>query len=271
MGITASQVSELRAQTGVGLMECKKALVDSNGNIENAIKALREKGLAKAQKKAERSTSEGKVFVAESSNKNSAALIQLNCETDFVAGNAQFSELGNTLAQLVLNNAINSVEQLNETTINGRKVSEFISEYIVKLGENLGVATVASFSNAACVSSYVHMNGKIGVLVAFNGVVDSEISRSIAMQIAAVSPTYIRPEEVNTSELDAERDIIKKQALQEGKPEAIVDKIVEGRLQKYYKEVCLLEQPFIKEDKKAVKEILPTNVTVEKFVRIAFG
>ena len=271
MGITASQVSELRAQTGVGLMECKKALVDSNGDIEAALKALREKGLAKAQKKAERSTNEGKVFVAESADNSEAVIIELNCETDFVANNEAFAELGNKIAQLSLENKLTDVDAVNGADINGQSVKDHISEYVLKLGENISVSKVSAFYNTSAVSSYIHMNGKIGVLVSFSANLDKELSKSIAMQIAAVSPSYVRPEEVDSSELDNERDIIKKQAIQEGKPENIVDKIVEGRLNKYYKEVCLLEQPFIKEDKKSVKEVLPSDVTVEKFVRFALN
>ena len=142
---------------------------------------------------------------------------------------------------------------------------------IMKLGENITISKVASFYGTAAVSTYVHMNGKIGVVAAFTGSVDDEVSRSIAMQIAAVAPSYVRPEEVESSELENEKEIIKKQALQEGKPEKIVDKIVEGRINKYYKEVCLLEQPYIKEDKKAVKEILPQGVTVDKFIRFSLS
>ncbi len=271
MSITASQVNELREKTGVGLMDCKKVLVETEGDIEQAIKKLREKGLAKAAKKSDRSTTEGRVFIAVSSDNTNAVILELNCETDFVGSNDEFSKLGTILCDSILSQSISSVDDLTASQINNTPYQDFLSEYILKLGENISVKQFKTITNTAYVSSYTHMNGKIGVLVAFNAGLDDETAKSIAMQVAATAPSCVRPEEVNENDLNAEKEIIKNQALSEGKPENIVDKIVDGRINKYYKEVCLLEQPFIKDDKQAVKQTLPKDTTVVEFIRFALS
>ncbi|MAH80801.1 MAG: elongation factor Ts [Rickettsiales bacterium] len=267
MSITASLVNELRTKTGVGLMECKKALVETNGNLDEAIKKLRERGLAKAQKKADRSTKEGRIFICESSDLKSATIIELNCETDFVASNDEFISLGNTIAEKISNSNYTNQDKIESIKIDNKSVNDFLADYVLKLGENISLKNVNKINNAAYLSSYTHMNGKIGVIVEFTGNCEADIAKSIAMQVAATNPTYTKPDEVNNDELENEKEIIRSQSKSEGKPEQIIEKIVMGRIQKYYKEVCLLEQAYIKDDKKVIKEILPKDITIKQFIR----
>lgn len=267
MEISASLVKELREKTGVGLMNCKKALEDANGNLEEAITKLRETGLAKAAKKSDRETKEGRIFIQ--SNDTQAVIVEVNCETDFVANNDDFATLGNEVAKLILSTpSLASVEALETATINGQSFKDYLAGYVLKIGENI---TVKQFTRitADSIGTYIHMNGKIGVAVAFSGNVSDDAAKDIAMHIAAANPQYVKPEEVPTDELSKESEIIKTQALNEGKPVDVVDKIVQGRLTKFYKEVCLLEQPFVKDDKKAIKSILPQNTSVNTFIRYA--
>ena len=271
MSITASQVNELRTKTGVGLMDCKKVLLETNGDIESAVKKLREKGLAKAAKKSDRSTTEGKIFVKADSSKNNAVIIELNCETDFVASNDIFSECGNFLADAILANNISTLDDLSQSTINNVPYSDFISDYVVKLGENISVKQFQVLSNEGFIETYLHMNGKIGVLVAFNATLSGELSKGIAMHVAAANPTCLSPEDVDQNDIKNETEIIRSQSIQEGKPEAILDKIIQGRMSKYFKEICLLEQAFIKDDKQSVKSILPNNTSIVSFIRFSIG
>ena len=265
MEISASQVRELREKTGVGLMNCKKALKEANGNLDEAIKKLRETGLAKAAKKSDRETNEGKIFIQ--ANNGQAVIVELNCETDFVASNDDFKTVGDAISATLLENpTVNSVEELESLTIEGKSYTDFLAAYVLKLGENMSVKKFTRIS-ADGVGTYIHMNGKIGVAVAFTGDINEDAGRDIAMHVAAANPSYVKSEEVPTEELDKESEIIRNQALNEGKPAEIVDKIVQGKLSKFYKEVCLLEQPFIKDDKVAVKNMLPANTTVTEFIR----
>ena len=271
MSITASLVSELRQKTGVGLMECKKVLVETNGDLEKAITKLREKGLAKAAKKSDRSTNEGKIFSKVNNETKQAVILELNCETDFVASNDQFSECGNSLCNTILENKINTLESLQQSNIEDKPYKDFLANYVLTLGENLSVKRFEYFENASFYETYIHMNGKIGTLVTFDSELDSETSKSIAMHVAAANPTYLNPENVKEEELENEKSIIKNQALKEGKPEQIIDKIVNGRISKYYKEVCLVEQPFIKDDKQSIKDILPKGCQISHFSRFSLS
>jgi elongation factor Ts len=272
MEIKASLVKELRQKTGAGLMNCKKALTESKGNIEEAIKYLREKGLATATKKADRSANEGRVFIQSADDKMNSLVIEVNCETDFVANNSEFKELGNKIAKGILENEnVKSEEEAKAISFDGKTYDDLISQYTVKLGEKIGIGKFKRLSSNAPIHFYIHSNGKIGTAVIFSGDVEEGIGRSVAMQVAASNPQYVSPATVNKDELDKEREIIRTQAKNEGRPEQVIDKIVEGKISKYYKEVCLLEQPFIMDDKKAIKEILPKEVTIEDFIRFSIG
>jgi len=269
MKITSAMVKELREKTGVGMMDCKNALVETDGDIEKAIKVLREKGLSAAAKKSDRSAKDGRVFTA--IEKNQGAILELHCETDFVAESDPFVNLGNQLVNEARRVGVQDKDGLEGMTINGQSLKEALSELIQKIGENVVIGDYALVKGTGDVSAYNHANGKISVLVAFNSTVSEDIGRDMAMQVAATNPQYVRPEDVPKENLDEEKQIMRNQALAEGKPEQIADRIVEGKIKKYYKEVCLLEQAFIKDQDKSVNAILPEQVTVERFVRYALS
>ncbi len=268
--ISAALVKELREATGVGMMDCKKALSETNGDFEAAVKWLREKGLAAASKKADRDTNQGSIFTAVSGS--GAAIVEFNCETDFVGSNDQFGEFGAALAQAILANAaVKSVGDLEQLQVGGQGFKEWLSGAVLKLGENLTVKKFEKWGPQGAVGEYVHSNGKIGVIVGFSGAVDAGLARDIAMQIAASSPSCVDRKSANADEVLKETDIIRNQLRNEGKPEAILDKIVEGKLSRFYQDICLLEQSFIKDQDKKVQDLLPSGVTVNQFVRYALG
>ena len=270
MAITAAMVKALREKTLAGMMDCKKALVESGGDEEKAIAYLREKGLAKAAKKAGRATSEGLVGSFVSPDGQTAAIVELLCETDFVAKNEEFQKFAADLAE--------KVAAMDVTTGNAADLGDDVADVtdlIAKLGENMGVGRYAKASVAnGVVGIYIHSNGKIGVLVPMEGTDNAGVAKDVAMQVAAVNPVCVSPDEIPSDLLEKEKDIYRKQGLEEGKPAEIVEKIIMGRVNKYYKEVCLLEQPFIKEDKKSVKQYIKEaadGASVKGFHRLALG
>ncbi|WP_462323352.1 translation elongation factor Ts [Desulfoplanes sp.] len=288
MAITAQQVKTLREKTGVGMMDCKKALVQCDGNEEAAVAFLREKGLAKAQKKAGRATSEGWIGFAANEDCTSATLVELKCETDFVAKNEKFQETLQTIAQTLNTEQEATADPVQLTEEQAAPFAEGVNELITVLGENtqLGRFSKLSLEGSGMIGHYVHANGKIGVLVAIEtGSAESQgkdelkaMAKDIAMQVTAVNPTCCTPEELPQDMIAQEKEIYLNQAKEEGKPEHIAEKIVIGRLNKYYKEVCLLEQPFIKDDSKAIKDLvketakaLGDTITVTGFCRMALG
>jgi elongation factor Ts len=234
--------------------------------MDAAIKVLREKGLASISKKADRSTYEGKIFIANTNDK--AVILEVNCETDFVAGNASFDKFGSSLASAILNAEIDSIDQLDQLSLGEASYKEALSEALLALGENI---TVKRFSRSSAhqIAGYVHMNAKIGVLVSFSGSVDQELAKGIAMQVAAANPSYLSSSQVPQEEIEKEKEINRVQAKNEGRPDDVIEKIVMGRVSKYYKEVCLLEQPYVKDDKKSIKELLPKDVSILNFIRYA--
>ncbi|MFC1753112.1 translation elongation factor Ts [Thermoproteota archaeon] len=272
MTISAKLVKELRDKTGVGMMACKKALIESNGDMEEAVKYLREKGLATAAKKSTREANEGRMVTAVSDDRTRAVVLELNCETDFVANNDAFIAFGNLLAGEILRGKhIASLDDVQEMKIGTLPLKETLAELVLKVGENCTVNQLNVINTTGQLYNYTHMNGKIGVLVEFSSEVDSMLGKDIAMQIAAANPRYILPQDVPAQELKNESEIIKTQALNEGKPEAIIDKLVQGKLNKYYKDVCLMEQAYIKDPKTSVKQLLPQNVSVKQFFRYTFA
>lgn len=268
MAITASMVKDLREKTGAGMMDCKKALVEADGDQESAIAYLREKGLAKAAKKAGRATSEGTIGLWIADNASEGVMIELLCETDFAAKNEEFTSFAAGLATKAAELGANSTEDMPEE-------AKDLTSLVSKIGENMQVGRLAHLTVDGIVGNYVHANGKIGVLVALKGAKAGEhdqLAKDIAMQIAAANPLCVSPDQVPADLLAKEKEIYKAQAMEEGKPAEIAEKIVLGRVSKYYKEVCLLEQPFIKEDKKAVKDLLKgSGITIEGFARLALG
>ncbi|NDD66111.1 elongation factor Ts [bacterium] len=268
MSISALSVKELREKTGVGMMDCKKALEHTQGNFDDAIQYLREKGLATAAKKSDREATEGKVFAAVQGN--NGVLIQLGCETDFVANNTAFTSFGQEVAAHALKHQVSTVSSLTEQSINGRGFSAAVSELVLMLGENIGVKQLTLLT-ASQIGHYVHSNGKIGVLVGFSGPVSDELARDVAMHVAASQPQVVTRDEVATDALTQEIEIIKTQARNDGKPEAVLDKLVTGKLEKFYKDHCLLEQPFVKDPSQNVLSLLPKGVTITSFTRYAFS
>lgn len=267
MSISAKDVKELREKTGCGMMDCKKALTEAGGDIEKAAEILREKGLASAVKKAGRIAAEG--VVAAYKEGNVAVLLEVNCETDFVAKTEQFKSLVNDIAKIIVKEAPADVEALMAAPCEAGTVEEMMKNAVATIGENMKIrrfARVEGFTD-----TYIHLGGKIGVLVQTDVEPDAAAIHDVAMQIAAARPTYISKEDVDANEIAHEKEILRAQALNEGKPEKIVDKMVEGRIQKYYKEVCLLEQPFVKDDDMSVAKMIGGRFQVLQFVRYEMG
>ncbi|HCY8290598.1 TPA: elongation factor Ts [Staphylococcus aureus] len=260
--ISAKLVKELREKTGAGMMDCKKALTETDGDIDKAIDYLREKGIAKAAKKADRIAAEGLVHVE--TKGNDAVIVEINSETDFVARNEGFQELVKEIANQLLDTKAETVEALMETTLpNGKSVDERIKEAISTIGEKLSVRRFAirTKTDNDAFGAYLHMGGRIGVLTVVEGSTDEEAARDVAMHIAAINPKYVSSEQVSEEEINHEREVLKQQALNEGKPENIVEKMVEGRLRKYLQEICAVDQDFVKNP----------DVTVEAFLKTKGG
>ncbi|HHA0103687.1 TPA: translation elongation factor Ts [Staphylococcus aureus] len=260
--ISAKLVKELRKKTGAGMMDCKKALTETDGDIDKAIDYLREKGIAKAAKKADRIAAEGLVHVE--TKGNDAVIVEINSETDFVARNEGFQELVKEIANQILDTKAETVEALMETTLpNGKSVDDRIKEAISTIGEKLSVRRFAirTKTDNDAFGAYLHMGGRIGVLTVVEGSTDEEAARDVAMHIAAINPKYVSSEQVSEEEINHEREVLKQQALNEGKPENIVEKMVEGRLRKYLQEICAVDQDFVKNP----------DVTVEAFLKTKGG
>lgn len=273
MAINAKLVKELREKTGAGMMDCKKALTETDGNIENAIDLLREKGIAKAAKKADRVAAEGLAQIKIEGNK--AVIVEVNSETDFVAKNNQFINLIDTIATHLLAHNPTSTEEALEQKLDGsgQTVSEFINEAIVKIGEKISLRrfTVLEKADNETFGAYLHMGGRIAVLTQIEGS-DESVAKDVAMHIAAVNPRYLSREQVGKEEAEHEKEVLKQQALNEGKPENIVEKMVEGRLSKFFQEICLVEQPFVKDpDMKVKKYLANKGATVKGFIRFEVG
>ena len=273
MAVTAQMVKELRGKTGAGMMDCKKALVETDGNIDAAVDFLREKGLSSAAKKADRIAAEGTTYILEQGN--DAVLVEVNAETDFVAKNEGFQTLVRELAEHLLATKPATVEEATASTMsNGLNVADHISNAIAKIGEKITLRrfVVRTKTDNDAFGPYLHMGGRIGVLVTLEGSTDAQAAKDVAMHVAALNPQFISRDEVSAEDVDRERKVLTEQALNEGKPENIVAKMVEGRLGKYFEEVCLLEQSFVKNSDQKVKDFVKTTGgTVTEFVRYGVG
>ncbi|CAM3919111.1 MULTISPECIES: translation elongation factor Ts [Geobacillus] len=273
MAITAQMVKELREKTGAGMMDCKKALTETNGDMEKAIDWLREKGIAKAAKKADRIAAEGMTYVA--AEGNTAVILEVNSETDFVAKNESFQTLVKELAAHLLKQKPASLDEaLGQTMDNGATVQDYINEAIAKIGEKITLRRFAVVNKAdgETFGAYLHMGGRISVLTLLAGNASEEVAKDVAMHIAALHPKYVSREDVPEEELNREREVLKQQALNEGKPENIVEKMVEGRLKKFYEDICLLEQAFVKNPDVTVRQYVESNgATVKQFIRYEVG
>lgn len=262
MAFTAKDVAALRAKTGCGMMDCKKALSESDGDMDKAIDFLREKGLAAATKKAGRIAAEGVAYAAVNEAETAGVVIEVNAETDFVAKNAEFRNFVKTCADTILAANPADVDALLQTKAVGfdETVDAILKEKILKIGENIKVRRFKKFDGV--VGAYIHAEGKIGVLTKFDTTPEiaakpefKEYAKDVCMQIAAIVPQYLDESSVPADVLAHEKEILKQQVIESGKPEAIADKIVTGRLRKFYEEVCLVDQAFIKDDKLTVKQL----------------
>jgi elongation factor Ts len=278
--IDAAAVKKLREMTGAGILDCKKALSENDGDFDKAVAFLREKGIAGAAKKADRSTSEGAIGVAISEDGKRAAIVEVNCETDFVGRNETFRELVSALAQTTLNSSASDVEGILAGSFGeGKTVEQQIKESIGTIGENIVLKRVQKLETPGVVGSYVHSDGKQAAIVEVQGEGSADalqtIARDLAMQAVALRPTYVSRDEVPQDVLEAEKRIYEQQAAQEGKPEAIQAKIAEGRLNKeFFQTVALLDQPFIREQKQTVTQYVKATApgaTVTRFVRFKVG
>lgn len=253
--ISASDVKKLRNITGAGMMDCKKALKETGGDFDAAVEIIRKKGQAVANKRADREASEGVVLAKTDSGETFGVITVLNCETDFVAKNEGFVEIAESIATLALEEKPADLEELKELELEGRKVSEVITDQIGVIGEKIDVSYYEKIE-APMVVSYIHPGNKLATLVGFSKKADIEVGKDIAMQVAAMNPVAVDKEGVPKETVDKELEIGKDQARQEGKPENILDKIAQGKLNKYFKENTLLEQDFTKDSKKSVGQYL---------------
>ncbi|MFJ8256819.1 translation elongation factor Ts [Peribacillus asahii] len=273
MAITAQLVKELREKTGAGMMDCKKALVETDGDMEKAIDFLREKGIAKAAKKGDRIAAEGLTSILVEGNK--AVILEVNSETDFVAKNEGFQTLVKELANHILVNNPESVEvALEQTMENGAKVADHINAAIATIGEKLSLRRfeVVTKTDNDAFGAYLHMGGRISVLSVLEGTTDEEAAKDVSMHIAAINPKYVSRDQVDSSELEREREVLTQQALNEGKPEKIVAKMVEGRINKFYEEICVNEQAFVKNpDVKVGQFVESKGGKIQSFIRFEVG
>ena len=260
MAITTALIKELRERTGAGMLDCKKALEENGGDIEKAIDWLREKGIAKAAKKSGRVAAEGLVFAAVSADRKKGAILEFNSETDFVAKNDEFKTFGEKLVQLSLeHDYLTSEDELKAFELEGKKVEDNLTELIAKIGENMNIRRLKLVSTDGFVETYIHLGGKIGVLLNVSGEAtpeNVEKAKGVAMHVAAMDPKYLNSEQVTADDLEREKEIARHQLQQEGKPENIIEKILDGKMRKFYEENCLVNQKYVRDD----------SVTIEKFI-----
>lgn len=256
--ISASLVKELRDKTGAGMLDCKKALEATNANIDAAIDWLREKGISKAAKKADRIAAEGVAAIL--IKENNAVIVEVNSETDFVAKNDEFKELVNEILEAIIANDPKTVEDVLELPSTSGTINDLIVAKTSKIGEKLSFRrfTKVTKTDNESFGEYIHMGGKIAVLTIVENA-SSEVAKDVSMHAAAMRPTYVRTTDVPTEEVEKERAVLKEQAINEGKPAEIAEKMVAGRIQKYYKEICLEEQPFVKDGDINVKTFVKNN------------
>jgi len=271
--ITATEVNKLRKTTGAGMMDCKKALQEADGNFEKAIEIIRKKGQAIANKRADRDASEGVVLAKLNSDKTMGAMIVLNCETDFVAKNEDFIGFAQSILDKAVENNPADLELLKQTKLDDKTISDKILEQVGIIGEKLELAYFDKIS-AAQVVTYIHPGNKLATIVGFNKTTSEQVAKDIAMQVAAMSPVAVDKSDVSEEIIEKEKEIGREQARREGKPENILDKIAEGKLNKFFKESTLLNQEFTKDNKKSIRQYLQENdkeLTVTAFLRYSLN
>jgi elongation factor Ts len=280
--ITAQQVKELRDKTGAGMADCKKALVESGGDMESAVDFLRKKGAASAEKRADKDTNEGLVATKVADNGQAASIAQISCETDFVARNDEFVQFADSIAAVVFDEEPKDKDTLLNAQSNGKKVEDSYNEILAKFSERIDVSKFEKVKTEGFIVDYIHGGNKLGVLVEVSSYnIDDEskaLVRDIAMQVAAMNPGFVDRTSVTQDILDKEKELYKQQAAEEGKPADIAERIAEGRINKFYKENCLIEQQFVKDGNMTVGDVLKQisknageDVTVNQFVRYSIG
>jgi elongation factor Ts len=276
MAISAQDVNKLRQMTGAGMMDCKKALTEANGDFEAAIDILRKKGQKVSASRSDRNTTEGAVFVKTSANDTEATLVALGCETDFVAKNESFVALGNTVLEAAVKEQPTSVADLLALQVSGLSVSDHLTDLMGKIGEKIEIVAFEKVKGEK-VTTYIHSNGKVGVLLSLTGVNGTdvtEVGKDVAMQVAAMRPIALDKDGVDSQTIEREIEIGKEQARAEGKPEAMLEKIAQGKLQKFYKDNTLLNQEFVKDGSKTIRQLLEgisKGLTVSDFKLVKIG
>ena len=278
MAISAAMVKELREKTGAGMMDCQRALAEANGDMEEAVKILRKKGLSAAAKKAGRTAKDGLVTIAVIEDGRRGGMVELNCETDFVARTEQYRAFAQALADQVAADGVSDVEKLKATRYAAdplHTVGEVIASQIATIGENIVLSRVGFMAAGAGskLGSYLHMGGKIGVIVEVSESADEETFKDVAMQVAAAEPRWVTASEVPAAAIAEEREIAKAQAAASGKPAQVVEKIADGKVAKFFEQVCLVDQAFVKDPAKKVSAVLAERggVVVKGFLRFKLG
>ncbi len=280
--ITAQLVKELRDKTGAGMGDCKKALVETDGNIKEAIEYLRKKGAAALAKRQDRSANEGVVVASTSNDSKKGAIVEINCETDFVAKNDQFVKFGNQVCKAALDSDATSIEELMEVPVDSDTVKGLYNEILAKFSEKIEIRRFDKILTKGYISEYIHAGNKLAVLIEINQANPNEkaalLIKDIAMQVAAMNPLYISRDDVPEEHKQKELAIYKEVAITEGKKEEIAEKIAQGKLNKFYQETCLLDQQFVKDSTKKVADVvneiskeMNTEVKINKFIRYYLG
>jgi elongation factor Ts len=273
--ISASDVNKLRQQTGAGMMDCKKALTESNGDFEAAIDYLRKKGAKVAASRQDRESNEGVVISKTTADGKRGIIVEVNCETDFVAKNADFIAFANSIAELAIDKNVSSADELRELDLNGTKVADALIDQTGKIGEKIGISKFETIAGEKVIA-YIHGNYRLGVLVALSADAANanEAGKDVAMQIAAMNPVALDKGDVDANTIERELEIAKEQIRAEGKPEEMVEKIAAGKLNKFYKDSTLLNQEFVKDSSKTVAQFLngvQSGLTVTAFKRVQLG
>ena len=276
VNISAKDVNELRKKTGSGMMDCKKALVEAEGDFQKAIDILRKKGQKVSVARSNRETSEGVVLCKLNSDESQASILSFTCETDFVAKNEDFQSLAQDIMEVAFENNLESIDEVLASEINGSTIEQLIVEMVGKIGEKIKILDFQIMSGEKIVP-YIHAGSKLGVLVSLNNTANTDYvtaGKDIAMQIAAMNPIALDRDQVDQSVVEKEIEIGKEQARKEGKPEQIIEKIAQGKLQKFFKENTLLSQSFVKDNSLTIKSYLATfspELSIESFIRISIG
>ncbi|HNQ44764.1 MAG TPA: translation elongation factor Ts [bacterium] len=259
-------IKKLREQSGAGIIDCKAALLEANGDLNVALEILRKKGIAKAGKRADHAANQGVIKAWVDPEQQWGCLLELRTETDFVARNDKFQQLAEDILEAAVNNKVQDLGSLLALTIHGQIIQEVVENWSGVMGEKIVLSNYATLSSQGTVASYLHGGGTIGVLVAINKPSASELAKDLAMQIAATNPKYLTPEEIPASEIEKEKEIYREQLKQEGKPAEIIDKIIENKLSHYFTEVCLVKQEFIKDEQQTIEKLL-AGAIIEGYYR----